>query len=62
MVMHPLPMSIWCDTIAADVRRVARSRTGLAEFGTVHSRAFPFMLISIEEQRDPYLEPGTAGW
>ena len=27
----------------------------LVEFGTVHSRAFPFMLNSAEEQRLPYL-------
>lgn len=32
----------------------------LVEFGTTHSRAFPFMLISAEEQREPYLQRSRA--
>ena len=46
-------------------RRAVPSRYAhLVEFGTSHSRAFPFMLNSAEEQRDPYLQrvrqAGTA--
>lgn len=44
------------NTIAGGRLHVPTKTAHLVEFGTVHSRAFPFMLLSAEAQKNPYLQ------